>query len=292
LWDRRELAIRVSMMFIRLALYCSPAFQVLAAIVIACSSMRAQANSRPTEFYIVSEVTSDAAPFWYHYILQVAAAGRDSIVWYIRVAPMDSMCDEAMTVQAATARISGVAPSDLIAAYPLCDVDSSVIARKLRSKTRIAGIDDSVRFSIVARCGEREVALHLPFPENVNLERLKKTSPDLARWWSLWDAVKLRAFGSGKVFYNYSVQDEEELHREGESAVPELRSGRPSATKCAATQALWDLRGMPQGLFRRNNIDLFVTYLRPTPHSRCENEFRATLNSTSALIRRRALCKE
>ena len=40
-----------------------------------------------TEFYIVSEVTSDASPFWYHYILQVTQDGRDSVVRYVRIAP-------------------------------------------------------------------------------------------------------------------------------------------------------------------------------------------------------------
>ena len=62
----------------------------------------------PTAFYIVSLVTSDASPFWYRYVLDVSADGGDSIVRYIRIAPMDSMCAEAITVKAVTARLSGV----------------------------------------------------------------------------------------------------------------------------------------------------------------------------------------
>ncbi len=43
-------------------------------------------------FYVVSMVTSDASPFWYHYILHVKTDGHDSLVRYIRIAPMDAMC--------------------------------------------------------------------------------------------------------------------------------------------------------------------------------------------------------
>jgi TonB family protein len=195
-------------------------------IALAGGPCRAQGGSRPTEFFVVSEVTSDASPFWYHYILHVAAAGRDSIVQYIRIAPMDSICARSITVKLATVRLADVSPTDLIAAYPICDVDSDALARKLRSKTHTAAIDDSVRFGIVAKCGAKEVAIHLPYPEQVNLERLKKKSPDLARWWNLDGTVRERAFGSRQVFYKTSAEDEVTLQREGEAVVSQLRSGR------------------------------------------------------------------
>jgi hypothetical protein len=46
----------------------------------------------PSDFYIVSMVTSDASPFWYHYVLAVSAEGRDSIVRYIRIAQIPNFC--------------------------------------------------------------------------------------------------------------------------------------------------------------------------------------------------------
>jgi TonB family protein len=190
------------------------------------SSLRAQVDSRPTDFFVVSEVTSDASPFWYHYILHVAGAGRDSLVRYIRIAPMDSMCARSVTVKVATVRLADVSPSDLIAAYPICDVDSNALARKLRGRTHTAAIDDSVRFGIVAKCGTREVAIYLPYPEQVNLDRLKKKSPGLARWWNLEDTVRERAFGSREIFYKISAEDDVALQREGEAVVSQLRSGR------------------------------------------------------------------
>ncbi|SPF51312.1 hypothetical protein SBA4_4600001 [Candidatus Sulfopaludibacter sp. SbA4] len=149
----------------------------------------------PRDFYIVSIVTSDASPFWYHYILDVTADGPDSIVRYIRIAPFDSMCAEAITVKAATARLMGVSPSDLIPQNNMCAIDAASVNRDLRRRTRTADIDDSERFGIVATCGSRTVALHLPFPEQVKLERLRKTAPQLARWWDIQQSIKERAFG-------------------------------------------------------------------------------------------------
>jgi TonB family protein len=180
----------------------------------------------PTAIYVVSIVTSDASPFWYYYVLDVTAEGRDSIVRYVRVAPFDSMCAEAVTVKAMTKRLPGVSLSELTPQGNLCAVNAASINRDLRRRTRTAAIDDSVRFGIVASCGSRTVALHLPFPEQVKLERLRKTAPQLARWWDIQQSIKDRAFGAGQVFYNVTAAQEEELQREGQTVVPELLSGR------------------------------------------------------------------
>jgi hypothetical protein len=107
----------------------------------------------PSEFYIVSEARSDASPFWYQYILHVRADNGDSIVRYIRIAPMDSMCAHAITVKAATVRLRGVPPSDLIASHKICEINSTSLNSNLRRRTRTTAIDDSVRFNVVARCG-------------------------------------------------------------------------------------------------------------------------------------------
>ena len=179
----------------------------------------------PNAFYIVSMVTSDASPFWYHYVLDVKPDGHDSIVRYIRIAPMDSMCAEATTVEVATARLAGVSPSDLISPNDLCAIDAASINRELQRQVRTAAIDDSVRFGIVASCGSRTVVVHLPFPEQVKLERLRKTAPQLARWWGLQMSVKNRAFGPGQVFYGITAEQEGHLQHDGQTVVPELVSG-------------------------------------------------------------------
>ncbi|MCU1262966.1 MAG: hypothetical protein JWO80_5851, partial [Bryobacterales bacterium] len=188
--------------------------------------VRAQTGSLPTDFYIVSEVVSDASPFWFHYILHVTAAGRDSLVTYIRVAPLDAMCSESISVQAATVTLSGVQPADLISAYHICEIDSPLLNRKLQRRIHTAAIDDSLRFGIVASCEGREVVIHLPFPEQVRLEDLRKKSPQLARWWDLPESIKQRAFGSSDVFHPVSAEQDDRLQEEGGAAIAALRLGR------------------------------------------------------------------
>jgi TonB family protein len=187
--------------------------------------LAAEDGALPTGFYIVSVVTSDASPFWYHYVLDVKADGRDSVVRYMRIAPMDSMCAEVTTVKVATARLSGVSPADLIPQGNMCSIDAASINRELRGRVRTAAIDDSVRYGIVATCGSRTVVLRLPFPEQVKLERLRKSAPQLARWWDIQGSVKEKAFGPGQVFYNIAPAQEEVLQQNGQTVVPELLSG-------------------------------------------------------------------
>jgi hypothetical protein len=123
----------------------------------------------------------------------------------MRIAPMDPPCG-AITIKAVTVRLQDVAPSELVPAHPIGDIDASALARDLRKRTRPAAIFDTVRFGIVAKCGEKEVALHLPLPEEVNLERLEKKLPNLARWWALQESVRRRAFGSRQTFYELSEE--------------------------------------------------------------------------------------
>jgi TonB family protein len=78
----------------------------------------------------------------------------------------------------------------------------------------------------VATCGARTVALHLPFPEQLKLDRLRKTNPQLAKWWDLHRTVRERAFGERQVFYGVTAAEEERLQQEGQAIVAEVRSGR------------------------------------------------------------------
>jgi hypothetical protein len=68
--------------------------------------------------------------------------------------------------------------------------------------------------------------LNLTFPGQVNLERLRKGAPQLARWWDIGESIKQRAFGTDQIFHNVTDAQEAQLHREGQSVVSELLSGR------------------------------------------------------------------
>ncbi len=145
-----------------------------------------------------------------------------------------------------------MSPSDLLSGTNPCAIDLRSLTRKLRRAVRTAAIDDSVRFGIVASCGSKDVVIQLPYPENVNLERLRKTKPDLARWWDLQPAILERAFGTGQIFNDFSAEREYDLEREGETVVPELLSGRfdaglqpdcPRARDCPSHTFRDELRG-------------------------------------------------
>jgi TonB family C-terminal domain len=147
------------------------------------------------------------------------------VVRYIRIAP-HSVCSESITVQVATVKLPEILPADFVRGYDLCNVDSARLNRKLQRQTHTAAIDDSVRFGIVASCGPSEIAIHLPYPELVRLESLRKKSPQVARWWDLQGSVKERAFGTENVFYQASAKQDVQLEQAGETMIAALRSGR------------------------------------------------------------------
>ena len=63
-------------------------------------------------FYVVSAFFSDLGPAYYYRIMEVRADGNDSLVRYIRVAPVDVNCQRTI-VQAAEARVRGKSPAEL-----------------------------------------------------------------------------------------------------------------------------------------------------------------------------------
>ena len=191
----------------------------------------ADKDVRPTEFYVVSEVTSDASPFWYHYVLQVKPEGQGSRVRWIRIAPMDALCSRAVIVEAVTTVLPKTSPSELSEGFNTCSVDSDALARDLREQ-RITLIDDSVRFGVVARCGEKDVVLHFPYKEQVNSD----LAGESAHWLDFERVIRERAFGRDQIFDTASYEKGVELEREGEAVIPELRAGlfdRALSPECA-----------------------------------------------------------
>jgi hypothetical protein len=196
----------------------------------------------PTEFYVVSEVTSDASPFWNQYVLQVKPEGQGSRVRWIRIAPMDSLCSRAVIVEAATSVLPNTSPVELSEGFNVCSVDSDVLDHDLR-KRRTTVIDDSVRFGVVGRCGDKDVVLHFPYREQVNPD----IAGESARWLDFERVIRERAFGRDDIFDTVSYEKAVELEREGAIVVPELRAGlfdKALSPECAplATCPLRSLR--------------------------------------------------
>lgn len=188
-------------------------------VLIAGSVGTLAASSLPVrEFYIVTESTSDAEPFWSHYVLDVKPDGQGSRVRLIRIAP-DFLCKTSVVVEAASVVIPGVLPAQLSKGYDLCSVDQGALDRQLKTRA-ITAIDDSARFTVVAQCGAKSVVLNLPYPE-----QLETGASDTDRWLEFERIVQERAFGQENIFESVSYEKSVELQREGAVAVRELRAG-------------------------------------------------------------------
>jgi len=106
------------------------------ALVFAVTSLAlAQAGSShqefPDEFCIATEVISDASPFWFKYILHLSSEGNESVVRWIRIAPLSGFCDGSVTVKAATARLR-VSPTSVVRRARLCSQTNLRVTVKVK----------------------------------------------------------------------------------------------------------------------------------------------------------------
>ena len=152
----------------------------------------AGAAAGPKEFYIVSEGTGDASPFWSHSILQVQPDGHGSRIRDIRIEPLSNICPSSVDVESITTFLPGVSPADLSVGFDVCSVDPVGLDRELERRSHRAEIWGNVRSSIVAQCGDRDVVLHLPYKETVNLSDDTGPARQLARWWEFLGTVQER----------------------------------------------------------------------------------------------------
>jgi len=191
---------------------------------------RAEENGRSKldGFYVVREAISDASPFWFKYILEVSPDKDGATVRYIRIAPLNSWCRHAITLKAAVVHLRGRSPRDLVGAGNPCVVTHDDFERVIEN-SRVAhmeGLFDSALWNVVARCGNTEKVFHFPYPERVDLDRLKKRSPRVKALWNLESKIVKKAFGKKSVFYDIPHDRDLELQRLGVELLPELRSGR------------------------------------------------------------------
>ncbi|HXE53757.1 MAG TPA: hypothetical protein VN541_12105 [Tepidisphaeraceae bacterium] len=68
----------------------------------------------PSEFYVVSEFFSDNGALFYYRGLDVKPDGPDTIVRYIRIAPLNVICSRRVIVQARDVRLRNTSPADLV----------------------------------------------------------------------------------------------------------------------------------------------------------------------------------
>src|SRR5882762_4843901 len=74
-------------------------------------------------------------------------------------------------------------------------------------------------------CGKKENVFEIPYPETVELEKLKKTNPQVASLWNLAYDITRRAFGKHFSFYNTSASQDAAFQALGAESVPDIKSG-------------------------------------------------------------------
>ena len=178
-------------------------------------------------FYVVTHVVSDASPFKYEYVLDVTPQGKGVLVREIRIAPHNSGCPSAVTVKAADHLLTNTTPKS-VSKLDLCALKVGTVASVIsgaQPKGVVASIDDTASYSIVATCGKTEKVFEIPYPETVELEKLKKTNPQVALLWDLAYNVHRRSFGENFSFHNASASQEAEFQALGAEIVPAIKSG-------------------------------------------------------------------
>ena len=87
-------------------------------------------------------------------------------------------------------------PAELTKNNNPCVVNPTSLSAALRQYPRKEGVFEAISFGIVAQCGSSSVSLGLPIAQEVDLERLQKARPEMARLWYLasdiTEAVGLR----------------------------------------------------------------------------------------------------
>ncbi len=189
-------------------------------------AMFAYAPPGPSQFYIVSEFFSDYGAAFYYRVLDVRPDGPDTLIRYIRVAPLSVFCERSMIVQSAEAVVRNESPAKLLQHNNLCAIRPIDLKAAIQRYPGREGAFETISFGIVAQCGDSLQTFAVPIPEKVNLKKLKAARPEFARLWDLTSDITDRAFGDKDNFHDRSEEDDAALQKAGAKLVPELISGR------------------------------------------------------------------
>ena len=210
-------------------------FWRLLIIGVAAVLARGEELAGPSKFYFVSASFSDYGALFYYRVIDVTAEGPDARIRYVRVAPIGLYCPR-MSIWAIEAKVPNTSPAQLAALVNPCAFTPGTLHAALKKNGRKAGVFEATSFGIVAQCGASAVSLELPIAEKVDLERLRRDHPEMARLWDLAPEITDPVFGTKDPFYGRAKEDDLALQRAGAKLVPELDSGRYDAGLAAAVR--------------------------------------------------------
>lgn len=136
-------------------------------------------------------------------------------------------------MQSAQERVHGTT-AEIVGTNNPCAVRPRALKAALKKYERKGAAFETFSLGIVAQCGASTIALGLPILEQVDIELLRQTNPEMARLWDLMAEITDPVFGSKDIFHDRREADDLILQRAGATLVPELVSGRYDAGLAAA----------------------------------------------------------
>jgi TonB family protein len=107
----------------------------------------------------------------------------------------------------------------------LCALSVSKVKRALSRAKRNSSIWDTTSFGIGATCGSETKVFRLPLTDLIDMNRLKRASPDVAALYDLYGQIVRETF-QDKSFYKNSAEVDREFQVVGSTFIPELLSGK------------------------------------------------------------------
>lgn len=182
-------------------------------------------------FYIVKLATSDVAPFWSDYILDIRANGPDVLAREFQIAPLSRFCSDDVTVKAVAKVVPRTKPSQLSGRVNLCSpAVEQHLAKSLEkySYRRAVTLAKSQRFGIVAKCGDDLRVIDLPYPQALNQKKLQRHARETEELFSLFDRLEREVFGPEPIFTDVAVSSDEHdmsLQQTAAKFIDDLKSG-------------------------------------------------------------------
>jgi hypothetical protein len=166
---------------------------VIATIFLCEPNVSAQQDASPNSFYVAAHSVSDAAPFWFEYLLNVEPEGSGSRVRHLRLAPASASCPHDVTIRGIERVLN--APPNQVANDNLCSITTEEFTRSISRFSRgNVLIFDTVAYTINVSCGTGQKRFDVPYLESLDLDGLRKQAPGVAKIVDLYSFVEKEVF--------------------------------------------------------------------------------------------------
>ena len=204
-------------------------------------------------FYIVENVFSDDLSSGYDEILEVRPQEKNVCVRLIRISLASRFCGGQL-VRGVEQVLPNTTVRKIAGQTDPCSYSESEVqtAIKQAAPRGVQTVMDSAILNIVAKCGAEEKVFGFPYPEEVDLQKLRHRTPRVNTLWDLYYQIRSKTFGKQFSFQNLSVEEEKKREEKGTELIRELVSGKfqtgfagysCGTQNCEGNYLAWRLKG-------------------------------------------------